>query len=111
MQPTCDLYKTVAHIDLSYRDDLQLVYVDNENDLAYYMYLTDKRNLSIGDKVYLNTGIECTVSYIDAYGFAFTSDAYAYQGLSGTAVRDVKGNQLGYISRTLNEDEIYCIWS
>lgn len=108
---TSDLFKTVAHVDLSHRTDLELVYTDIENDIAYYRYIGSKPRVYLNDLVYLNDGSECTITYIDAFGFAFTGDTKAYQGLSGTAVRDADGNQLGYISRVMNENEIYCIWS
>lgn len=111
LDSTSDILKTVAHVDLSYREDLKQVYVDVENDVAYYIYLNKTRNLSLGDTVYLMDGSECTVTYIDAFGFAFKSDSTLTQGLSGTAIRNANGVQLGYISKRLNTDEIYCIWS
>lgn len=106
-----DLFKTVAHIDLSSRSDLKLVYTDTENDIAYYCWINNKNNIEVGTTVYLYDNTECYVTYTDAYGFGFKGDVKVLEGLSGTAVRNAEGNQLGYVSRLLNTGEIYCIWS
>ena len=46
-----NLYKTCAHVDMSMYENLELAYVDQENDIAYYRYLNDWRFLEQGDTV------------------------------------------------------------
>lgn len=106
-----DCLKTVAHIDLSNRDDLELIAVDYENDVAYYSYVKPERHVNVGDTVYLFDGIEASLVSVDAVGFTFTCDVDLAAGLSGTAVLNINGEQIGYISRRLSTGDYYAVWS
>ena len=113
LEGTYDLFKTVDHVDLSYRDDLVKVYSDGENDIAYYMYTGERDVLHVGDSVYTPYGEEFTVTSIDCIGFLIkpVNDVTAVQlGFSGMAVLNADGDQLGAISYIVDES-IYCIWT
>ena len=105
------ILKTVAHVDLSARDDLELVAMDTESDVAYYKYVTPERDVSVGETVYLFEGVEATLTSIDAVGFTFTCDSLIDAGMSGTAVLNSNGEQIGYISRRLSTGNYFAIWS
>lgn len=104
------LLKTVAHIDLSTRDDLELVAVDYDNDVAFYKYVQPTRNIEIGETVKLIGGIEATLVYTDAVGFCIDCSSIS-TGMSGTAVQNMSGEQIGYISKRLPDNTVYCIWN
>lgn len=106
-----NLYKTCAHVDMSMYENLELAYVDQENDIAYYRYLNDWRFLEQGDTVTTIEGVVCTVVSTDCYGFVMETPTQINQGMSGTAVLDESGNQVGYISKRLKTGNIRCIWS
>ena len=104
-------YKTCAHIDMSMYENLELAYVDEENDIAYYRYLDDWHFLEPGDIVTTIEGDACTVVSTDCYGFVIETPSQINQGMSGTALLDVNKNQIGYISQRLKTGNIRCIWS
>ena len=106
-----NLYKTCAHIDMSMYENLELAYVDEENDIAYYRYLDDWHFLEPGDTVTTIEGDVCTVVSTDCYGFVIETPSQINQGMSGTALLDVNKNQIGYISQRLKTGNIRCIWS
>lgn len=106
-----DLLKTVAHLDLSNRDDLELVAMDATNDVAYYRYIQPDRDVNVGDTVHLYNGIEATLVSVDAIGFTFECDEVLEAGMSGTAVLNENGTQIGYISKRLETGVYYGIWS
>ena len=106
-----NLYKTCAHVDMSMYKNLELAYVDQENDIAYYRYLNDWRFLEQGDTVTTIEGDVCTVVSTDYYGFVIETPTQINQGMSGTALLDENGNQIGYISKRLKTGNIRCIWS
>ena len=106
-----NLYKTCAHVDMSMYENLELAYVDQENDIAYYRYLNDWRFLEQGDTVTIIEGDVCTVVSTDCYGFVIETPTQINQGMSGTALLDENGNQIGYISKRLKTGNIRCIWS
>lgn len=106
-----NLYKTCAHIDMSMYENLELAYVDEENDIAYYRYLDDWHFLEPGDTVTTIEGDACTVVSTDCYGFVIETPTQINQGMSGTALLDVNKNQIGYISQRLKTGNIRCIWS
>lgn len=105
------LMKTVAHVDLSTRDDLELVGIDTKNDVAYYTYVKPERYVNVGDTVYLFDGVGATLTSVDAVGFTFVCDNQLAAGLSGTAVLNKDGNQIGYISKRLSTGDYYAIWN
>lgn len=102
--------KTVAHLDLSDRDDLELISKDFDNDVAYYRYIQPDRNVSIGDTVYTFDGVGATLTSVDAVGFTFETESLT-AGASGTAILNEAGNQIGYVSRRLENGKYYAIWS
>lgn len=106
-----DIFKTVAHLDLSDRDDLELVSKDYENDVAYYRYTQPDRDVEAGDTVYLFDGVEATLASVDAVGFTFTCEYIHNEDMSGTAVLNSNGTQIGCISRRLDNGFYYAIWN
>lgn len=106
-----DVFKTVAHLDLSYRDDLELISKDLANDVAYYRYVQPEYSVEVGDTVYLFDGVEASLTSVDAVGFTFTCDCILSEGMSGTAVLNVEGTQIGCISRRLDTGAYYAIWN
>lgn len=106
-----DLLKTVAHIDLSNRDDLELVAANYDKDVAYYKFVKPTRNIKIGETVKLLGGTEATLVYTDAVGFAISADTAIVAGMSGSAVQNMDGEQIGYISHLLADGTVYCVWS
>lgn len=108
---TSNVLKTVAHIDLSDRDDLELISADHINDVAYYVYVKPNRNVKINDTVYLLDNVEASLTSVDAVGFTFRCDIILEAGMSGTAIRNASGEQIGYVSKRLRSGEYYGIWS
>ena len=106
-----NLYKTCAHVDMSMYENLELAYVDQENDIAYYRYLNDWRFLEQGDTVTTIEGDVCTVVSTDCYGFVIETPTQINQGMSGTALLDENGNQIGYKSKRLKTGNTRCVWS
>lgn len=106
-----DVFKTVAHLDLSGRDDLELVSKDYENDVAYYRYVQPDRDVVVGDTVYLFDGVEATLASVDAVGFTFTCEYVLNEGMSGTAILNSNGAQIGCVSRRLDNGSYYAIWN
>lgn len=106
-----NLYKTCAHVDMSMYKNLELAYVDQDNDIAYYRYLDDWHFLEQGDTVTTIEGDTCVVVSTDCYGFVIETPTQINQGMSGTALLDENGNQIGYISKRLKTGNIRCIWS
>lgn len=106
-----DVFKTVAHLDLSGRDDLELVSKDHENDVAYYRYVQPDRDVVVGDTVYLFDGVEATLASVDAVGFTFTCEYVLNEGMSGTAILNSSGIQIGCVSRRLDNGSYYAIWN
>lgn len=111
LEPTSDLYKTVAHVDLSSIEDLELVYVDNENDVAYYRYIGERNVVNIGDEVLTVYNETCTVTSMDCQGFTIDCPTGIDAGMSGTAIRDADGVQIGFISKRLSDGTVRCIYA
>ena len=105
-----DVIKTVAHIDLTNRTDLQLIGTDTENDVAIYKYVKPEYNIEIGDTVYLVGGATATVVSCDAVGFTIDSNSIT-AGMSGTAVCTDNKVQIGIISSRMNDGYYRCVWS
>lgn len=105
-----NVFKTVAHIDLSNKEDVQLVYGDVDKDIAYYMYVGDRPWIHLEDTVYFYDGSSSKIAAMDIYGFMVEDASSVTFGYSGTAVTDDKGNQIGYVSERLPNGLIYCIW-
>lgn len=110
VEPTSDLLKTVAHVDLSSRDDLVQVYNDANNDIAYYMYTGDRAIVKIGDTVTGINNIVGTITEVDAYGFRFKTDSFIENGMSSSGIFDTEGNQIGILSTVEDDGSVYCIW-
>lgn len=105
-----DLYKTVAHIDMSDVEDLVLVYEDAENDVAYYRYVGDRDIIKEGDTVTTYEGNSAKVIALDVQGFYLEYSDMFYKGMSGTSIFDSNGNVVGYVSKIVNNERVFCIW-
>ena len=106
---TESLYKTVGHIKVS-NPDMKLVYLDEDNDVAYYMYIGDNTTLKPGDKVTTVNADTVTVTGCDVYGFYVDKPELFTTGMSGTSILDVDGNTVGYVSKIIASKSVYCIW-
>lgn len=111
LEPTQDLYKTVAHVDLSDVPYLELVYVDSDNDVAYYRYIGERSLINIGDEVLTVYNDVCTVTSTDCQGFTIDCPTGIDAGMSGTAIRDSDGVQIGYVSKRLSDGTVRCIYA
>lgn len=105
-----DIIKTVAHVDVD-NDNLELIYRDAVEDIAYYRFIGVRDIAQTKDKVHLYDGTTYTITSTSINGFTMTSNASATVGLSGMAVLDEEDNQIGYVSALLPSGEVYCIWS
>ena len=106
-----DIVKTVAHVDVN-NSNLELIYKDADNDIAYYRYTGNVGKL-VEEKDILTTcyGDNVEVIYTDIYGFKVKSDvSVIHPGMSGTALENVNGDTVGYVSTILEDNVVYCIW-
>lgn len=102
--------KLPAHVDVSYRSDIELIAVDQINDVAYYKYTKPDYDVKQGDTVTLVGGNTAVIVSYDAIGFCVSGDGIV-AGMSGTAIRSSTGVQIGYISERLEDGTVRCIWS
>lgn len=108
-----DVFKTVAHIDMTWNKNVERIYVDFENDVAYYRRLDGKPFYSKGDTVFVYTGEPYEISYVDIQQFRIKplDKDVVVVGYSGTAITDEDGKQLGYISEIDADGNVTCIWN
>ena len=101
----------VAHVPNTF-DDMELVYVDYENDIAYYKYVGDKVTPEVGDTLRLYDGTAVTVTSLSDMYFTIKSDdpSVFYTGLSNTPVQWENGTVVGYISTLMDNGQVKCIW-
>lgn len=105
-----DVVKTVAHVEV-HNDNLELIYKDEINDIAYYRYIGKNKLAKENDILRTCYGDSVKIVYADIYGFKVKSDISVIQpGMSGTALEDVDGNTVGYVSTILEDNVVYCIW-
>lgn len=104
-----DVFKTVAHVPVD-NVELELIYKNAEDDVAYYRYIGPRELVSIGDTVALYDGTEGKVTSTSINGFTVDLDCPIVQGLSGMAILQEE-HQIGYVSALLENGEVYCIWS
>ena len=100
--------RTVAHLDLSKRDGLTLLYKDGDNDVAVYEVSDEVKLLKIGETVRFSNGVEGEVIATDVYGFNVRIKGEMNPGESGTAV--FTDYQVGYVSMLIDIDVVRCIW-
>ena len=104
-------YKTVAHIDVN--NCWQPIDVDYASDTACYI-LKDKPTYTVPelqDQVTILGNIKGTVKDITVPGFTIDVDPTCiYAGLSGTPVVNSKSEVIGYISASVDNESLYCIW-
>ncbi len=105
-----DVIKTVAHVEVD-NPDLECIFTDSKEDIAYYRYIGNRELINKGDTVYLYDGTEYEVTSTSINGFNMKSDTPTIMGMSGMAILDKDRNQVGYISSLLQTNEVYCIWS
>ena len=103
------VFKTVAHVNLDYRNDLELISVDLKNDIAYYRYTIPDYDIKQGDIVTLVGGSAASIVSIDTVGFTIECDNVV-AGMSGTAVMSSSGKQIGLISERLPDNTVRCVW-
>lgn len=106
---TEDLYKTVGHLKVD-NPDMKLVYLDEDNDIAYYMYIGKDKLLKPEDKVYTQDNNEVTVTGCDVYGFYVDKPELFTTGMSGTSISNLDGETVGYVSKIIASKRVYCIW-
>ena len=104
-----DIFKTVAHVPVD-NAELELIYKNAEDDVAYYRYIGPRELVGIGDTVNLYDGTKGTVTSTSINGFTVELDCQVVQGLSGMAILQYE-HQVGYVSALLDNGEVYCIWS
>lgn len=104
-----DIFKTVAHLNIS-NPELELIYTDSVNDVAYYRYVGERNLLKVGDSVTLSNDSVSTVVNVELNGFYLEYRDNVYVGMSGTPVFDADGNTVGYVSELL-DNKVYCIWN
>lgn len=105
-----DVIKTVAHVDVA-NDNLELIYKDISEDIAYYRFIGVRDIATVGDVVHLYDGTEFTITSTSINGFNLDSGKDVEVGMSGMAILDKDNNQIGYVSALLPTGEVYCIWS
>lgn len=105
-----DIVKTVAHVSVT-NEDLELIYSNAEQDIAYYRYIGERSLLNIGDSVQLYDGTAGSITSTSINGFTVSFDIPVVQGLSGMAILTEEGEQVGYVSQLLDNGDVYCIWS
>ena len=105
-----NIFKTVAHIDMSDYENIELLYSDIENDIAYYVCYDNPCWVVPGDTVYFYEGTASSVIATDIYGFIVENANEVTFGFSGSAVLSEDGTQIGYVSERLENGNIYCIW-
>lgn len=107
-----DILKTAAHVDLTDREDLELLYQDVQNDIAYYRKLDKSHSVNTGDTVFDKNDETYKVTGTDVKGFYFKDiNENVLPGMSGTAILNEEGNVIGYISTKINGNIIECIWN
>lgn len=104
-----DVFKTVAHITLS-NENIELLFVDDVHDIAYYRYTDDESHPNVGSHVITCNGDVTIITALDVYGFYVKADNKFYPGMSGTVIRDTDGNSVGYVSGIVDSKTVYCIW-
>ena len=107
-----DLIKTVAHINLEDNPNLEKVYEDSHEDIAYYMWVGERPIVKQGDILHTCvTDFDVEVLIADIYGFYFIPDQPLEPGMSGTLIYDDDMNVIGVISSVLVDGTGYAIWA
>lgn len=104
------LIKTVAHVEVD-NPDLELIYKDDNADIAYYSYVGDTAFVEKGDNLQTIHGDTVTVLTTDITGFTIDAKGAISAGQSGESILDSDGNCVGYISTELSNGNIFCIWN
>lgn len=102
--------KTVAHLDLSKREELELMYINTEDDVAFYK-VADPLYVKPGDTVYTVKGDSVEVLDIDALGFSVPYDNKFHAGMSGSSIFNEDGRVVGIVSSFINEQVVYCLFA
>ena len=104
------LVKTVAHVEVD-NPDLELIYKDDNADVAYYSYVGDTVFVEEGDSLQTIHGDTVTVLTTDITGFTVDAKGAISAGQSGESILDSSGDCVGYISTELSNGNIFCIWN
>lgn len=106
------IFITAAHIPHEQMVGYTFMYEDPTRDTAYYLkndyvYSYPK----IGSIVYFGNTKGTVVSIKDGVGFYVepSNGSKIYKGMSGSRVRNGKGDDIGFISSAKNTDKILCI--
>ena len=102
--------KTVAHLDLSTKENLRLLWTDESADVAYYLVEDTTDLVAEGDRVEFTNGASGIVIGTDVTGFSVNLDSSdnLIASNSGTAVY-CDNKQVGYVSRW-STGNVVCIW-
>ena len=104
------LVKTVAHVEVD-NPDLELIYKDDNTDIAYYSYIGNIEFVEKGDNLQTIHGDTVTVLTTDITGFTIDAKGAISAGQSGESILDSNGDCVGYISTELSNGNIFCIWN
>lgn len=102
--------KTVAHLEVD-ETLWECIFIDYDEDIAYYHYIGDKKLLKAGDTVTNTFGKESSVIDTNANGFRIEYSSEYVSGMSGQNVYDEEGNPVGIISTIVYDEYVYCIWN
>lgn len=102
--------KTVAHLDLTDREDLTLIFSDLETDIAYYEYTPNSNHVKKGDTFYTVNGDAVEVTGVDALGFFVTYNNAFHAGMSGSSIVNDEGEIRGIISSMVDGKYVFCLW-
>ncbi len=105
-----EFVKTIAHIQLD-SGDYRMVYVDTENDIAYYEVLDEQiKQITVGTEITDIHGGKGVVKETTPFGFIMECDTILMRsGESGKPVLH-DSNVIGYVSEAVSDSLMYCIW-
>lgn len=106
------LYITAAHIQPESLSGYTLMYADENRDIAYYLRNDYEYHYpKIGDVVYFGSNKGVVEEIEEGVGFyvKIGPEVEVYQGMSGTRVRDTKGNEIAFIAQLKGTDYLLCV--
>lgn len=111
LEPATEVYKEVAHLSYDRFVNGTLICVDMDNDIAYYRANDRMQTMATTDTVQLDSGESLSVKEVDLRGFYLQlNGADVHAGMSGSPVW-LDNEIVGYISKLLDADTLYCIWA
>lgn len=104
-----EVLKTVSHLNIKNKDFELLISFPDE-DVSYYRRKGAISKVKVGDTVYTFRGDEAVVTDISIHGFTIRTEIMSI-GDSGTVIRNIDDEQVGYVSQQVGDNLYYCIWS